>query len=61
MGFSMVLLTVNDMKKKNKGMIKAGKKSFKMASSILEDFYLTNSTNFWLRNLQKKIPQDHKF
>lgn len=35
-------------------MIKAGKKSFKMASSVLEDFYLTNSTNFWLRNLQKK-------
>lgn len=41
----MVLLAVNDMKKK-KGMIKAGKKSFKMASSILEDFYITNSTNF---------------
>lgn len=46
MGFSMVLSTVNDVQKKNKGMIKAGKKSFKMASSILEDFYLTSSTNF---------------
>lgn len=45
MGFSMVLSTVNDMKKKKK-YDKDWKEEFKMTSSILEDFDKTNSTKF---------------